>query len=121
MASFLDLPDELILKVFSYTETVDLWRCGQVSKRIRNISNDNSLIQTRSFRDLPEEVILKVFSYTEIEDLLSCGQVSKRFRAISNAGMAEAGGRWGVRPPRFWQNRRRRQEAARRRAALLST
>ena len=46
MSSFLDLPDELILKVFSYTETVDLLRCGQVSKRIRTISNDNSLFQT---------------------------------------------------------------------------
>ena len=46
MSSFLDLPDELILKVFSYTKTADILRCGQVSKRIRNISNDNSLFQT---------------------------------------------------------------------------
>ena len=46
MSSFLDLPDELILTVLSYTETADLLRCGQVSKRIRTISNDNSLFQT---------------------------------------------------------------------------
>ena len=46
MSSFLDLPDELILKVFSYTKTADILRCGQVSKRMRNISNDNSLFQT---------------------------------------------------------------------------
>ena len=46
MSSFLDLPDELILKVLSYTETADLLKCGQVSKRIRTISNDNSLFQT---------------------------------------------------------------------------
>ena len=46
MSSFLELPDELILKVFSYTETEDILRCGQVSKRIRTISNDNSLFQT---------------------------------------------------------------------------
>ena len=46
MSSLLDLPDELILKVLSYTETVDILRCGQVSKRIRTISNDNSLFQT---------------------------------------------------------------------------
>ena len=46
MSSFLDLPDELILKVFSYTDTADILRCGQVSKRMRNISNDNSLFQT---------------------------------------------------------------------------
>ena len=46
MSSFLDLPNELILKVLSYTETADILRCGQVSKRMRNISNDNSLFQT---------------------------------------------------------------------------
>ena len=46
MSSFLDLPDELILKVLSYAETADLLRCSQVSKRIRTISNDNSLFQT---------------------------------------------------------------------------
>ena len=43
MSSFLGLPDELILKVLSYTETMDILRCGQVSKRIRTISNNNSL------------------------------------------------------------------------------
>ena len=47
MSSFLDLPDELILKVLSYTETVDILRCGRVSnRRIKTISNDNSLFQT---------------------------------------------------------------------------
>ena len=46
MPCFLDLPDELILKVLRYTETMDILRCGQVSKRIRTISNDNSLFQT---------------------------------------------------------------------------
>ena len=46
MSSFLDLPDELILKVLSYTEIADLLSCGQVSKRIRTISNDDSLFQT---------------------------------------------------------------------------
>ena len=84
MSSFLDLPNELILKVFSYTEIADLWKCGLVSKRIRNISIDNSLIPKLNLLDLPDEVILKVLSYTEIADILSCGQVSKRFRNISN-------------------------------------
>ena len=49
MEHFLDLPDELILKVLSYTETVDILRCGGVSKRIRTISNDNSLFQSVDF------------------------------------------------------------------------
>ena len=45
MSCFFDLPNELILKVLRYTETMDILRCGQVSKRIRTISNDNSLFQ----------------------------------------------------------------------------
>ena len=52
MSSFLDLPDELILKVFTYTETVDLLSCAQVSKRIRTISFDNSLLQTVNLRNV---------------------------------------------------------------------
>ena len=38
-----DLPDELILKILSYSEVEDLISCGQVSKRTRNISRDTSL------------------------------------------------------------------------------
>ena len=38
-----DLPDELILKILSYSETKDLIRCGQLSKRIRKICHDGSL------------------------------------------------------------------------------
>ena len=38
-----DLPDELLLKILSYFEVKDLINCGQVSKRIRNISQDHSL------------------------------------------------------------------------------
>ena len=45
MSSFLDLPNEIILKVLSYTEITDVLRCGQVSKRITTISNDKSLFQ----------------------------------------------------------------------------
>ena len=32
-----DLPDELILKILSYSEVKDLISCGQLSKRTRNI------------------------------------------------------------------------------------
>ena len=46
MLSFQDLPDELILQILSYSETKDLIICGQVSKRIRNISHDGSLWMT---------------------------------------------------------------------------
>ena len=43
--SFQDLPDELILKVLSYSEPKDVIKSGQVSKRLRKISQDNSLWQ----------------------------------------------------------------------------
>ena len=43
MPNFQDLPDELVLKVLSYTETKDIVSCGQLSKRIRQISNDSTL------------------------------------------------------------------------------
>ena len=37
------LPNEIILKVFSYLETKDLIQYGHVSKRIRDICHDESL------------------------------------------------------------------------------
>ena len=43
MLNFQDLPDELVLKVLSYSQTKDLINCGQVSKRIRRISRDGTL------------------------------------------------------------------------------
>ena len=43
MSNFQDLPDELILKVLSYSKIKALITCGQASKRIRKISRDNSL------------------------------------------------------------------------------
>ena len=43
MSNFQDLPDEVILKILSYSETKVIIICGQVSKRIRRISHDRSL------------------------------------------------------------------------------
>ena len=43
MLNLQDLPDELILKIFGYSETKDLITYGQVSKRIRKISQDDTL------------------------------------------------------------------------------
>ena len=36
----IELPDEIILKVLAYLKTKDLKRCGQVSRRFRNICQD---------------------------------------------------------------------------------
>ena len=46
MLNFHDLPDEVIFKILSYPEAKDLISCGQVSKRIKRISRDNTLWET---------------------------------------------------------------------------
>jgi hypothetical protein len=51
MSNFQDLPDELILKVLSYSEVSVLISCGQVSRRIRKISHDNSLWVTANLEN----------------------------------------------------------------------
>ena len=38
-----DLPNEVILKLFSFMDIKELLLCGQVSKRFRAIANDESL------------------------------------------------------------------------------
>ena len=43
MLTFQDLPDEVVLKILSFSETKDLIGCGQVSKRVRRISHDATL------------------------------------------------------------------------------
>ena len=43
MSKFQDLPDEVVLKILSYSETKDLIICGQVAKMIRRISRDSTL------------------------------------------------------------------------------
>ena len=49
MLNFQDLPDEVVLKVLSYSETKDLISCRQVSKKIRRISHDGTLWVTANF------------------------------------------------------------------------
>ena len=37
------LPDEVILNIFAYLDIIDLIHCGHVSKRFREISQDETL------------------------------------------------------------------------------
>ena len=50
MLNFQDLPDELVLKILSYSETKDLISCGQISKRIRRITYDGTLWVTANLK-----------------------------------------------------------------------
>ena len=47
-----DLPEEMILTVFTYLDIRDLMSCGQVSKRLRQIWNIESLWQTVDLQDI---------------------------------------------------------------------
>ena len=40
---FEDLPDEILLNIFSFLNLKGVLQCGQVSKRLRAISEDQSL------------------------------------------------------------------------------
>ena len=51
MLDFQYLPDELVLKVLSYSKTKDLISCGQVSKRVRRISHDSTLWVTANLEN----------------------------------------------------------------------
>ena len=82
MSCFLDFPDELILKVLSYAETADILKCSRVSKRIRTISNDNSLFQTVNLSgkyvktDLIKTVLDKGCKNLNLSDSSICGNLS---------------------------------------------
>ena len=58
MVSIQELPDEIILKVINYLQIKDLMRCGQASKRIREISRDKSLWQKLNFCNLGGKQVL---------------------------------------------------------------
>ena len=45
MAIFGLLPDEVVLTIFSYLDSITLRSCGQVSRRFREISQDKTLWQ----------------------------------------------------------------------------
>ena len=48
-----DLPNELILKVFGYLKIKELIHCGQLSKRFREISHDETLWQAMNLYNEP--------------------------------------------------------------------
>ena len=71
MSNFQDLPDELILKILSYSEIKALLTCGQLDKRIRQISHDNSLWVTANLE--------KKIATTELLEMI----LSKECRSLN--------------------------------------
>ena len=57
---FDDMPDEIILKIFTSLDIKEILKCGQVSQRIRAISNDESLwLQLNFFKGRVSYKLLK--------------------------------------------------------------
>ena len=54
-----DLPDEILLKILKNLEVKDILQCGQMSKRIRAISTDESLWEKINlmFKKVPIEFL----------------------------------------------------------------
>ena len=82
-----DLPDELILKILSYLEVIDLISCGQVSKRTRNISQDSSLWVTANLEkkivktDLLELILSKGCKILNIANSIVVGSLSSNIKS----------------------------------------
>ena len=78
-----DLPDELILKILSYSEVKVLISCGQVSKRTRNISHENSLWKTANLAnkivktELLEMILLKGCKILNLSDSTIVGHMRR--------------------------------------------
>lgn len=82
-----DLPDELILKILSYSEVIDLISCGQVSNRTRNISQDSSLWVTANLQEkivkteLIELILSKGCKILNISDSTIVGSLSSNIKS----------------------------------------
>jgi hypothetical protein len=82
-----DLPDELILKILSYSEVKDLISCGQLSKRIRKISQDRYLWVTANLEkkivktELLEMILLKGCKVLNLSNSTIVGHLSSNIKS----------------------------------------
>ena len=87
MLNFQALPDELILKILSYSDIKDLMNCGQVSKRTRKISHDGALWVTANLErkivktELLEMILSKGCKILNIFDCTIVGSLSSNMKS----------------------------------------
>ena len=61
--TFEDLPDEIILKIFTFLNVKDLFQCIAVNKRMRTIGNDKSLWERIHLTgEFPAELLKQVLN-----------------------------------------------------------
>ena len=87
MLKFQDLPDELVLKILGYSETKHLITYGQLSKRIRRISHDDTLWETANLNkkivktELIEMILSKGCKSLNISDSTIIGSLSSNIKS----------------------------------------
>jgi hypothetical protein len=87
MLNFQDLPDELVLKILGYSETKHLITYGQLSKRIRRISHDDTLWETANLNkkivktELIEMILSKGCKSLNISDSAIIGSLSSNIKS----------------------------------------
>ena len=106
MSNFKNLPDELVLKILRSSETKDLISCGQVSRRIRRISHDNSLWITANLEkkivktELLEMILSKGCQNLNVSNAMIVGSLSLneesqlRVLDFSQSKLKWATGKW---------------------------
>ena len=84
---FQDLPDELILKILSYLKLKYLIKCGQISMRTRNISQDSSLWMTVTLKekivktDFLEKILSRRCQILNISNSTIVGRLSSNIKS----------------------------------------
>ena len=103
---FQDLPDELILKILSYLELKYLIKCGQISMRTRNISQDSSLWMTVNLMskivktDLLEMILSRGCQTLNISNSTIVGSLSSNIKSqLRDLYLSQS--EWGY-PEREW-------------------
>ena len=87
MLNFQDLPDELVLKILGYSETKHLITYGQLSKRIRRISHDDTLWETANLNkkivktELIEMILSKGCKSLNISDSAIIGSLGSNIKS----------------------------------------
>ena len=94
-----DLPDEVILKVLGFLDIKELLLCGQVSKRLRAIANDESLWLNLNLyeRKVPYEFIKKAAGNgCQYLSLVCCALTGKSEASFKLKYLNVSGGKKGV-------------------------
>ena len=98
---FQDLPDELVLKILSFSTMKDIFRCGQVSKRIRKISHDGTFWMTANLEkktvktEFLEMILTNGCRILKLSDSTILGSLSSNMKSqLRCLNLSQLNGAW---------------------------